>query len=171
VDLKSKTLADGTDFRQINPKGYVPLLELDDGRRLTEVPAIVQYIADQKPELRLAPLAGTFARYLLQEWLNYVSSEIHKAFAPFFDPEADDGVRDAARDKVRKRLAFVEQSLGGRQYLLGEVFTVADAYLYTILRWASPNGIDIGSWPRLKAWFAAIGARPHVGAALKAEGE
>jgi glutathione S-transferase len=171
VDLKTKKLENGgDDFNEINPKGYVPVLTLDDGRRLTEGPAIVQYIADLKPESRLAPSAGTYDRYHLQEWLNFIGTEIHKSFSTLFNGSAPDEWKNAVRDKVAQRLDWIDKDLDSKTYLMGDVFTVADAYLYTVLRWAKPMGIDLSRWPKLAAYFAAVDARPRVREALKEEG-
>jgi glutathione S-transferase len=171
VDLKTKKLADGGDFAETNAKGYVPVLALDGGRRLTEGPAIVQYIADQKPESHLAPRAGTFERYQLQEWLNFIGTEIHKSFSPLFNAGASDEWKKAMREKIEKRFDWLEESLGAKTYLMGDDFTVADAYLYTVLRWARPNRIELDRWPKLAAYYAAIDARPRVREALKEEGQ
>ena len=170
VDLKSHTLvSDGSDFTKINPKGYVPVLELDDGTRLTEGPAIVQYIADLKPESGLAPKAGTLARYRLQEWLAFINSEIHKGFGPLFRPNASEEVKAAARQNLANRLNYVAGHLDGNHYLLGEQFTVADGYLFTVLNWGQWTGVDIKEWPSLAAFQARVGNRPAVKAAQAAE--
>jgi glutathione S-transferase len=170
VDLKAKTIAGGGDYRAINPKGYVPLLELDDGSRLTEGPAIVQYVADQAPQTNLAPANGTFARYQLQEWLNFISTEIHKQFSPLFDPAASEEVKAKQRDKLAGRFDWLHDQLGEQSYLMGENFTVADAYLFTVLNWSRAMNIDLGRWPRLQAYLARVAQRPAVQQALQAEG-
>jgi glutathione S-transferase len=170
VDTKTHKLADGSDFGAINGKGYVPVLELDDGTRLTEGPAIVQYIADLAPQSGLAPANGTFERYRLQEWLNFITSEIHKAFGPLFDPNAAEPVKQWAKERLNKRLEWTAGRLAGRPYLLGERFSVADAYLFTVLNWCKWTGIDLARWPVLVDYVARVGARPKVIAALKAEG-
>jgi glutathione S-transferase len=170
VDLKAKKTESGADFSELNPKGYVPVLELDDGRRLTEGPAIVQYLGDLKPESRLVPRPETFERYQLQEWLNFIGTELHKRFSLLFNPSAADDWKDMTRGDLSKRLAWVDSTLGSKTYLTGDVFTAADAYLYTVLRWAQPNGIELKSWPKLAAYFGAIDQRPRVREALKAEG-
>jgi glutathione S-transferase len=170
VDLKAKTFGDGGDFRAVNPKGYVPVLELDDGSRLTEGPAIVQYLADLAPAAGLAPANGSFERYRLQEWLNFISTEIHKQFSPLFDPTASDDVKTRQRDKLAARFDWLQTALGDNDYLMGSGFTVADAYLYTVLNWSRAMGIDLARWPALKSYTARIGERPAVDAALKAEG-
>jgi glutathione S-transferase len=169
VDLKTGKLADGGDFVRINPKGYVPALELDDGEVLTEGPAIVQYIADRKPEAGLAPKAGTFERYRLQEWLGFINSEIHKAFGPLFMPATPADYQAAAREKLAKRLSFVAEQLEKNDFLLGKQFGVADAYLHTTLNWTQWTGIDLARWPSLVAFQERVGSRPSVKAARAAE--
>ena len=170
ASTKTHKLQDGTDYYGINPKGYVPLLELDNGERLTEGPAIVQYIADQNPSSGLAPAAGTLARYRLQEWLNYISTELHKSFGPLFNPASSDEVKAAARDKLAGRLKWVDGELAGKQYLMGDQFTVADGYLFTTTNWAKPTGVDLSGFANLLAYRERVGARPAVQAAMKAEG-
>lgn len=170
VDLKTRKLvADGCDFSRINPKGYVPVLELDDGSVLTEGPAIVQYIADRKPESALAPKAGTFERYRLQEWLGFINSEIHKGFGPLFNPKTPDETKATARENLSKRLAFVAEHLAKNDFLLGKQFSVADGYLFTVLNWGQWTGIDIAQWPALAAFVERVGSRPSVQAARAAE--
>jgi glutathione S-transferase len=166
---KTHQLADGTDYYTINPLGYVPLLELDDGSRLREGPAIVQYIADQVPAKKLAPANGTMARYRLQEWLTFIGTELHKGFSPLFNPANPDSVKAAAKDKLAQRLKWVDGQLAGKDYLMGE-FSVADPYLYTVSRWSVPTGVDISGFANLNAFRARMAARPGVLAALKAEG-
>ncbi len=170
VDMRTRKTSDGQDFTAINPKGYVPALMLDDGELLSEGPAILQYLADRKPEAQLAPPAGTLPHYRLIEWLNFITSELHKGFAPLLRPGAAEEVKTAARDKLGQRLAYAANHLASRQYLVGEHFTVADAYLYTILTWARPAGIDLTAWPVLAAYRDRIQQRPAVQAARKAEG-
>lgn len=167
VDLRSHKTHDGNDFYAVNPKGYTPVLQLDDGSLLTEGAVIDQYVADRKPEAKLAPAAGTMERYRLQEWLNFIASEIHKAFSPLFG--SDEAAKDVARARVSKRFDLVAQALESRPYLLGDTFTVADAYLYNMLTWAGFGGIDLGKWPPLKAFFERVGERPAVKAAIAAE--
>ena len=170
VDLKSHTLVrDGSDFSQINPKGYVPVLELDDGTRLTEGPAIVQYIADLKPESGLAPAAGSLGRYRLQEWLAFINSEVHKGFGPLFNPATPDATKESARQNLARRFGFLSDHLAKNAYLLGDQFSVADGYLFTILNWGQWTGIDIKEWPSLAAFQARVGNRPAVKAAQAAE--
>ena len=170
VDTKTKQLDGGGDFWAINSKGYVPMLELDNGQVLTEGPAIVQYIADQNPESGLAPKAGTMERYRLQEWLNFITSEIHKGFSPLFDPTWTPEVKQVFKDKLGKRFDWLTTQLTGKQYLMGETFTVADGYLFTVLNWGQWVGIDLAKWPLLADYQARVSARPKVQEALKAEG-
>ncbi|ERJ38238.1 Glutathione S-transferase [Burkholderia sp. AU4i] len=170
VDLQSKKTESGSDFRGVNPNGYVPLLVLDDGQVLTEGPAIVQYLADRAPEVRLAPEAGTMERYRLVEWLNFISTELHKAFAPLFNPKTPEEWKAIVNDLIAARLVYVEKKLGGQAYLMGNNFTVADAYLFTVLSWGKWVGVDIGRWPTLQSYTNRISSRPTVQAALKAEG-
>ena len=170
ADTKTKKMADGGDYWKVNPKGYVPALELDNGQLLTEGPAIVQYLADQKPASGLVPAAGSFERYRVQEWLNYITSEIHKNFSPLFNPAASAEWKEAAKANLAKRLGFVADHLDGTQYLMGDNFTVADADLFTVSNWGQFVGVDIGQWPGLKAHHARVAARPKVQEALKAEG-
>jgi glutathione S-transferase len=170
VNLKTKRTADERDFTAINPKGYVPALELDDGQVLTEGPAIVQYLADRKPEAGLAPPNGTLARYRLQEWLNFISTELHKQFSPLFAPNTPDATKDAQRERLAARFDWLSKQLEGKDYLLGKDFSVADAYLFTVLSWGRHVGIDLAKWPTLKQYVERVAARPAVQEALKAEG-
>lgn len=167
VDKRTKR-ADGVDFTTINPKGYVPTLRLDDGQVLTENVAVLQYIADLNPAAKLAPAAGTMERYRLQEWLSFINSEVHKSFTPLFSSEATEDMKTYARNNIAKRLAYLEGALGDKKYLMGEQFTVADAYLFTVLGWGSHVGVDIG--PKLKSYVDRVRARPHVIEAMTAEG-
>jgi len=169
VDLKAKTTKAGGDFRSVNPKGQVPTLELDDGEVLTEGSAIVQYIADRKPETKLAPAAGTMERYRLQEWLNYVSTEMHKGFSPLFNPNAPDQWKQVVKDMLALRFDFLSKKLEGKPYLMGGTFTVADAYLFTILSWGKYFNIDMAKWPTLASYMERVAARPAVKATLEAE--
>jgi glutathione S-transferase len=170
ADVKKKTAADGSDFIKINSKGSVPALQLDDGRVLTEGPAIVQYLADLKPESNLAPKFGTFERYQLMELLNYITSELHKAFSPLFSPATTPEMRETILAQLGKKFDWLVSSLGTKQYLMGDTFTVADAYLFTILNWSNYVKVDLSQWPALVDYQARIGARPKVREALKAEG-
>ena len=170
ANMKTHTLADGTDFYGINSKGYVPLLELDDGERLSEGAAIVQYIADQAPESHLAPANGTMARYRLQEWLNFITSEIHKGFSPLFNPAMPAEAKTLAKDKLADRFKWLDSKLEGHSYLMGNTFSVADAYLFTTANWSKHVGLDISSLPNLAAFLGRVAARPAVQAAMRAEG-
>jgi glutathione S-transferase len=169
VDLMKKTTKSGQDFATINPKGYVPALELDDGAMLTEGPAILQYLADRRPETKLAPANGTLERYRLQEWLAFINSELHKQFSPLFNPATPEQTRDSARKAIARRLGFVEAQLDGRAFLMGDAFTVADAYLYTVLGWTKHVGVDLAPFPNVVAFRERIDARPAVQAAQAAE--
>lgn len=170
VDNKAKKTKSGADFWQINPKGYVPVLELDNGERLTEGPAIVQYIADQYPQSGLIPPCGSFERSRVQEWLNFITSEIHKSFGPLFRDTTPAEYKTTAKENIAKRYDYLEQHLGRHQYLHGDKFGVADAYLFTVSRWMKNVNIDIGRWPHVKAYEERIAARPKVQEAMKAEG-
>ena len=170
ANLKTKTLADGSDYLAVNPKGQVPVLELNDGQRLTEGPAIVQYIADQAPAAKLAPPAGTLARYRLMEWLNFITSDLHKGFTPLFNPATPDEYKTIARARLIDRLTWVDGQLAGKDYLMSEGFTVADAYLFTVVNWSKPVGLDISALKNLAAFMGRVAARPAVQEALKAEG-
>jgi glutathione S-transferase len=171
VDAATKTTESGEDFRKVNPKGYVPALRLDDGDVLTEGAAIVQYIADTNGANELAPRPGTIGRARLQEHLNFVASELHKAFAPLFRPDASEEAKNAASANVGLHLDHVERILGdGRSYLLGDTFTVADAYLFVVSSWAVPTGIGLDRWPSVAAFVERVRSRPAVQAAMAAEG-
>jgi glutathione S-transferase len=171
VDLQAKKLKPGDgDFLPVNPKGQVPVLELDDGDRLTEGPAIVQYLADQKPASGLAPANGTMPRYHLQEWLNFVTSDLHKVFAPLFRPTTPEEFVKITKDNLANKFAFLDRHLATRQYLMGDSFTVADAYCFTITNWTRFKDIDLARWPNLKSYMDRVGARPKVQEAMKAEG-
>lgn len=170
VDLKTKKLASGADYNQVNAKGYVPLLELDNGECFTEGPVIVQYLADQKPESGLAPKAGSTERYRLQEWLNFITSELHKTWGAMFHPKCAGDWKQAMLDRLGLRLDYVAKQLEGKSYLMGEQFTVADAYMFTVLNWSGMTGVDLGRWPAIKAYVARVAARPKVQETLKAEG-
>ena len=169
VDIRTKKV-DGADFTQINPKGYVPALQLDDGQVLTENVAVLQYIADRNPSAKLAPAAGTLERYRLQEWLSFINSEVHKSFSPLFSPEATEPTKEYARHYLTRRLNYLQGALGDRKYLMGDQFTIADAYLFTVLGWGHHVGVDLAKWPGLKAYHERVGARPKVVEALTAEG-
>lgn len=170
VDRKTKKAADGLDFTEVNPKGYVPALTLDNGEVLTENVVVLQYIADRNPAAKLAPAAGTLERYRLMEWLSFINSEIHKSFSPLFRQDAPEGAKEYARKNITARLEYLQRALGSRNFVMGEQFTVADAYLFTVLGWGGHVGIDLGQWPQLKRFHERIGARPNVIAALQSEG-
>lgn len=170
VSLSSKQTASGGDYRAINPKGYVPALQLDDGEVLTEGPAIVQYIADKNPQAQLAPANGSMERYRLIEWLNFISTELHKSFGALFKPNTPEEIKQAARDTIATRLEIVEKQLQGRDYLFGNQFSVADAYLFTVVGWAPHVKMDLGRWPGVQAFLQRVAARPAVRAAMLAEG-
>ena len=170
VDLQAKSTASGQDYSKINPKGYVPALQLDNGEVLTEGPAIVQFLADQKPASKLAPAAGTFERYRLQEMLGYLNSEIHKTYGPMFNPAITPAERADKIAYLQKRYALIEQALGKHKFLLGDQFTVADAYLFTVTNWADHLKVDLSKFPKLQAFQKAVSARPAVQKALRAEG-
>ena len=169
ASTKTHQLQNGTDFYTINPLGYVPVLELDNGTRLREGPAIVQYIADQVPEKRLAPANGSFERYQLQEWLNFIATELHKGFGPLFRPATPEDYKPVALAALTQRMQWMDAQLAGKSYLLGEHFSVADAYLYTIARWSGLVGLDLSSMPNIHAFQQHIEQRPAVQAALKIE--
>ena len=170
ASTKSHKLQDGTDYYTINALGYVPLLELDNGERLREGPAIVQYIADQVPDKQLAPANGTLARYRLQEWLTFIGTELHKGFSPLFNPATPDDYKPLVRERLLQRLQWADGQLAGKQYLMGDQFTVADGYLFTVTNWTQPTKLDISGLANLAAYRERVGARPAVQAAMKAEG-
>lgn len=170
VDLGTKTVATEGDFWAINPKGYVPTLELDNGEVLTEGPAIVQYLADLRPEKHLAPANGTLARVRVQETLNYVTAEIHKTYSPLFRPDTLPTVREERLAYLKKRYALLDKQLAGRDYLFGSQFSIADAYLFTVTRWAHAVKLDLSEFPNLQAFQKRVAERPGVRAALQAEG-
>jgi len=171
ASTKTHQLADGTDFYTINPLGYVPVLELDNGARLREGPAIVQYIADQVPEKKLAPANGSFERYQLQQWLNFIGTEIHKGFGPMFKPDTPEEYKRIALAQLTKRLQWMDGQLAGKSYLLGEQFSVADAYFYTVSRWSGFVKLDLSGMPNILAFQERMLQRPAVQAALKIEGQ
>ena len=167
---KTHKLLDGTDYYTINPLGYVPYLTLDDGKSLHEGPAIVQYIADLVPDKKLAPPNGTYERYKLQEWLTFIGTEVHKNFSPLFVPTTPDQTKAASIEKLQSRLKWVDGELAGKQYLMGDQFTVADGYLFTVTNWGQYVGLDLTPFTNLVAYRARVAARPAVQAAMKAEG-
>jgi glutathione S-transferase len=166
----TKMTVGGENFMHLNPKGYVPAIKLNDGSVLTEGAAVLQYIADQKPDSGLAPKAGTMERYRLQEWLTFISSEIHKSFSPMFNKDSAEEVKTNARNLLAKRFAYVETQLANKLYLMGDHFTVADAYLFVVANWSGHAGFDLGPFPNTREYLARVAARPAVQAALKAEG-
>ncbi|WP_332877316.1 glutathione transferase GstA [Massilia sp. S19_KUP03_FR1] len=170
VNLRTKITAGGADFTKINPNGYVPALELKDGTVLTEGPAITQFLADLKPASNLAPANGTLERYQLVSLLNFISTEIHKNFSPLFSPDAGADVQRDRRATLARRFAYLEQELGGKDFLTGDTFSIADAYLYTVLTWASIVKVDLSDFNQLQAYLARVAQRPSVQQAQRAEG-
>lgn len=169
VDIRAKKTKTGEDYAALNPKGYVPLLRLDDGSLLGEGPAILQYLADRKPEAKLAPANGTLDRYRLQEWLAYINSEVHKTYGGFFNPAATPEQKEALKPVLARRLAYVEQHLAKHDWLVGDSFSVADAYLYVVVNWSGYVGVDLSPFPKLQAFQARVAQRPAVQAAQAAE--
>jgi glutathione S-transferase len=170
VNNQEKKTKSGKDYWTVNPKGQVPCLELDNGDKLTEGPVIVQYVADQKPAAGLAGGAGTMERYRIQEWLNFTTSELHKTFGPLFRPTTPDAFKEISRANLGKRFDWIDKELAGKQYLMGDKFSVADAYMFTVMRWSPRVNIDISKWPNIKAYVDRVAARPKVQEALRAEG-
>ena len=170
VDLATHKTASGENFNEINPKGYVPALRLDNGEILTEGPVIVQYIADQAPDKHLIPQKGTMERYRTEEWLSFISSELHKPLGSFFRKNLPDSERELIMKRITKRLEYINNSLKGKQFLMGDLFTVCDGYLFTILTWAKPSGIEFTLYPEIAQYMNRVGARPAVQTALKEEG-
>jgi glutathione S-transferase len=170
ADTKTKIMDGGGDYKTVNPLGYVPALQLDDGTLLTEGPAIVQYIADKVPDKRLAPANGTLERTKLQTWLNFVSTELHKGFSPLFNPNMPEEAKKIFRERLATRFAFLDKHLAGNEYLMGKAFSVADAYLFVVSNWASRVDVDLSPYGNVLAYRRRIGARPAVQAALQAEG-
>ena len=170
VDTKTKLTEHGQDYLQINPKGYVPALVLDDGELLTEGPAIVQYLADLKPQSQLVPANGTTARYRVQEMLGYINSELHKSYSPLFKAETPDVAKQERREYLRKRYALLEQHLAKHPWLVGDHFSVADAYLFTVTNWAKHVALDLSEFAAINDFQQRVAARPKVQAAMEAEG-
>jgi len=168
--LQTHTLADGSDYYQITAKGQVPLLELDDGSRLSEGPVIMQYIADHAPGCGLAPAAGTMERYRVMEWLNFITSELHKGFSPLFRPDYPKEAKEMVSANLMKKFAYVDARLEGQDYLMGAQFSIADAYLFTVSNWAGHVGVDLSGFKNVEAFRARMMARPAVQQAMKAEG-
>jgi glutathione S-transferase len=169
VDNSTKQTATDEDFLAINPKGYVAALQLDNGDVLTEGPAILQYLADLRPEANLAAENGTFERVRLQEWLNFVSTEIHGGLGWLFNSQFPDDVKALIKEKLFRRFVVLSQTLEGQDYLMASGFSIADAYLFTVLRWTQVFGIDLNQWPALARFQVRIGQRPAVKAALAVE--
>lgn len=169
VDIRAHTVADGSDYYQINPKGYVPVLMLDNGELLTEGSVISEYIADLNPAANLAPPVGTMARTRLREWMAFISTEVHKGFGPLFNPSMTEELKTMARTKLGGRLDWIVKQLGDKPYLTGDTFTIADAYLFTVLGWGKWTGVDIAQWPTLVSYVERIAARPKVMEAMAAE--
>ena len=167
---KTKVLPDGSDYRKVNPLGYVPYLVLHDGQALRECAIVCQYIADQVPARKLIPACGSMARYELQMWMHFTATEVHKGFSPLFNPAMPEEAKKLAVEKLLDRLKFVDGELAGKQYLLGNDFSAADPYLFTVTSWAKPMNIDLSPFPNLVAWRDRVAARPAVQAAMKAEG-
>ena len=170
ADTKAKKVDDGSDYLAINSKGVVPALKLDNGQVLTEGVAIMQYLADQKPDSGLVPKNGTLERYRVQEWLNYITSEVHKTFSPLWNPTADPAVKEYATSNLFKKFDWLNTQLAGKKYLTGDTFTVADAYLFTVVNWTNFLGIDLAKWPALVEFQKRVAARPKVQEAMAAEG-
>jgi glutathione S-transferase len=170
VDGKTKAMDGGGDYRSVNPLGYVPLLELDDGTRISEGPAIVQWIADKVPDKKLAPASGTMERTKLQSWLNFVTSELHKGFSPLFNPAMPEEAKKIFRERLGTRFAYLDKHFAGNDYLLGKDFSVADAYLFVVSNWAGRVDVDLSPHANVGAYRKRVGARPAVQAAMKAEG-
>jgi glutathione S-transferase len=170
VDLAAKKTADGGDYLAVNPKGQVPVLALDNGARLTEGPIIAQYVADHAGDHKLMPKAGDFGRYRVMEWQNYITAELHKFFSPLFNPKLDDNAKATFRDMLRRKYEWIETNLAGKHYLMGDHFTAADAYLFTVTNWARVTKLDLSGLPNIAAYMERVAARPAVQAAMKAEG-
>ena len=170
IDSKTKVMESGGDFRTINPRGYVPVLVLDNGEQLTEAGVLLQYVADLKPAAGLAPPAGTMPRYRLMEWLTYISSELHKSYSPLFSPNTPEDYKPVVKEHIAQRLAYVEGKLAGRQYLLGEQFSIADAYLFVVVNWSKAVSVDLTAYANLQRFQERVAKRPGVQSALRAEG-
>jgi glutathione S-transferase len=170
IDLANRTTASGRSYLEVNPKGYVPALQVQDGTVMTEVSALIQYLADQAPQAGLIPAAGTPERYKVLEWIGFIATEIHKGFGPLWNPTTPDAVKQAAKERLFQRFAYVDQQLDGRSYLTGERFTVADAYLFVVVNWTNFHGLSLGDYKNLAAFMERVAARPKVQDALQAEG-
>ena len=170
VDIPNKKTADGGDYWKINPKGYVPTLQLDDGQIITEVGVICQYLSDQKPETGLVPKMGTMARYHQMEALNFAATEVHKQIGAMFNPKMTPEMKEVQAGTIARRFDALEKMLAGKSYIMGEQFSAADAYLFTVLNWTNMIKFDTSKWPNIQAFIARVGARPKVQETLKAEG-
>jgi glutathione S-transferase len=170
VDPATKKTASGEDFNKVNPKGYVPTLKLDDGSVLTEAQVLLQYVADQKPEAGLAPKFGTMERYRLMEWLNFIATELHKGFGPLWNPQTPEAVRESTKANLAKRFDTLEAHFATKPFLMGDTFTIADGYLFTVVNWANFVKVDMSKWPKIGEFMGRVASRPAVQAALKAEG-
>jgi glutathione S-transferase len=170
VDLGAKKTASGKDYKAINPKGYVPALEIDGGEVLTEAGTLIQYLGDRNPGAALMPAPGTLDRYREIEWITFISSEIHKGFGPLWDPSVADDMKQKVKERLATRIDYVEKMLGERQFLMGSTFTVADAYLFTVLNWSGMVKMDLSRYPKVQDFMKRVAARPKVQEALKAEG-
>ncbi len=168
--MAAKKTEHGTDYTSVSPKGYVPALALDSGEVLTETQVVLQYIADQAAGSNLAPAPGSIERYRLQEWLGFIATELHKGFGPLFKPNTPDLYKPIVRENLERRFDYLEGQLGGRDYLAGSAFTIADAYCFTILNWINLHDIDLSRWPNLKAYVSRVATRPKVQEAMHAEG-
>ncbi len=169
VNLRNHTLEDGSDYLALNPKGYVPMLELDTGERLTEVPVVLEYIADLAPNKNLLPTHATMARYRVKEWVHFTSTELHKNYGALFSPAASEERKTAAREMITKRMAHPEQHLAGREFMVGDHFSIADAYLFVVAGWSHYLGLDLSGFPNLTAFLKRIGERPAVQAVQQVE--
>jgi len=170
VDNKAKKTEHGDDFYTVNPKGVVPALKLDNGEVLTEGPAIVQYVADKASNSSLAPIPGSFERSRLQEWLNFITSEVHKQFSPLFKPNTPDAYKPIAKENLMRQFGYLDKQLAGKDYLLGKNFSAADAYLFVVMNWRKFHNLDISQFPNLSAYVERVAARPKVKEAMVAEG-
>jgi glutathione S-transferase len=170
IDLANRTKASGRSYLEVNPKGYVPALQVEDGTVMTEVSALIQYLADQAPQAGLIPAAGTPERYKVLEWIGFIATEIHKGFGPLWNPTTPDAVKQATKERLFQRFAYLDQQLDSRSYLTGERFTVADAYLFTVVNWTNFHGLSLGDYKNLAAFMERVAARPKVQEALQAEG-
>jgi glutathione S-transferase len=170
IDLANRTTASGRSYLEVNPKGYVPALQVQDGTVMTEVSALIQYLADQAPQAGLIPAAGTPERYKVLEWIGFIATEIHKGFGPLWNPTTPDAVKQATKERLFQRFAYVDQQLDGRSYLTGERFTVADVYLFVVVNWTNFHGLSLGDYKNLAAFMERVAARPKVQDALQAEG-